>query len=390
MTHYLTRRSFLHTACLAALPLTVSLARLARADPPASAAAFPGLILRQKEPANLEFPFPTLDRFLTPNERFYVRNHFAMPKLDAAKWTLKVEGAVERPLELSYDDLKKLPAKTLTATLECAGNSRVFLVPKPTGVLWELGAVGTAEWTGVPLAVVLDRAGIKAGAVEVILEGADSGEVKDPPTSPGVIHFARSLPLEKARKPEVLLAYRMNGEDLPAAHGFPLRGVVAGWYGMASVKWLTRLIVTERPYLGYYQSLDYATWQRVNGLPTLVPITSLEVKAEIARPALDEVVTAGGTYRVHGAAWAGESEVTKVEVSGDGGRTWAEAKLLDKAVPFAWRLWEYEWHTPAKPGRVTVMARATDQRGRVQPAQHDPDRRHYLVSHILPIDVEVK
>src|SRR5205807_5819150 len=110
-------------------------------------------------------------------------------------------------------------------------------------------------WTGVPLAAVLERAGVKAGAVEVILEGADSGEVKDPPSSPGVIHFARSLPLEKARKPEVLLAYRMNGEELPAAHGFPLRAVVAGWYGMASVKWLTRLIVTEKPYVGYYQSL---------------------------------------------------------------------------------------------------------------------------------------
>src|SRR5262249_50532504 len=162
-----------------------------------------------------------------------------------------------------------------------------------------------------------------------------SGEVKDPPTSPGVIHFARSLPLEKARKPEVLLAYRMNGEELPPAHGFPLRAVVPGWYGMASVKWLTRVIVTERPYLGYYQSLDYTTWQRINGLPTLVPITALEVKAEVARPALDEVVAAGSTYRVHGAAWAGESEVAKVEVSGDGGRTWAEAKLLDKAVPFA-------------------------------------------------------
>jgi DMSO/TMAO reductase YedYZ molybdopterin-dependent catalytic subunit len=390
MKHHLTRRSFLHAAGLAALPLASGPGWLAGGEPPTAVAAFPGLITRQREPANLEFPFPTLDRFLTPNERFYVRNHFAMPKLDAATWKLKVEGAVERPLELSYGELKKIPAKTVTATLECAGNSRVFLVPRPSGVLWELGAVGTAEWTGVPLADLLERAGVKPGAVEVVLEGADSGEVKDPPTSPGVIPFARSLPLEKARKPEVLLAYRMNGEELPPTHGFPLRAVVAGWYGMASVKWLTRLIVTERPFAGYYQSLDYATWQRFNGLPTLVPITSLGVKAEVARPALDEVVAAGSTYRVHGAAWAGESEVAKVEVTGDGGRTWAEAKLLGKAVPFAWRLWEYEWHVPTKPSRVTVMARATDQNGHVQPAQHDPDHRHYLIDHVLPIDVEVR
>jgi DMSO/TMAO reductase YedYZ molybdopterin-dependent catalytic subunit len=388
MMHHLTRRSFLHAASLAAIPLTAGLDHLARAESPGP--VYPGLITRQKEPVNLEFSFPTLDRFLTPNERFYVRNHFAQPKLDVAKWALKVEGAVERPLELSYDELKKLPSKTVTATLECAGNSRVFLVPKPVGVLWELGAVGTAEWTGVPLATVLERAGIQANAVEVVLEGADAGEVKDPPQSPGAIHFARSLPLVKARQPEVLLAYRMNGEDLSPAHGFPLRAVVPGWYGMASIKWLTRIVVVERPFVGFFQSLDYTYWQRVNGLPTLVPITALEVKAEIARPALDEIVAADSTYRVHGAAWAGESEVTQVEVSCDGGRTWALAKLLDQAVPFAWRLWEHSWHTPTKPGRVTVMARATDKRGRTQPAQHDPDHRHYLVSHVLPIEVEVK
>src|SRR5262249_36189201 len=159
---------------------------------------------------NFEFPFPTLDSFLTPNNLFFIRSHFGVVKdIDLKSWRLKVEGAVERPLELSYDDLRQLPTRSQTAVLECSGNSRVFLVPRPEGVPWELGAVSNAEWAGVPLAAVLDRAGLKPEAVEVIFEGADSGEVpgnREEPKSPGVIPYARSLPLEKARKPEVLLA----------------------------------------------------------------------------------------------------------------------------------------------------------------------------------------
>ena len=157
-----------------------------------------------------------------------------------------------------YDQANELErAETVLATLECAGNSRVFLTPKPPGVLWELGAVGTAEWTGVPLAAVLEKAGVQGKAVEVILEGADSGEVKDPPTSPGVIHFARSLPLDKALDPNTLLAWRMNGELLTPRHGFPLRLVVPGWYGMASVKWLTRITVLDAPHTGYQNAQAY-------------------------------------------------------------------------------------------------------------------------------------
>ena len=221
---------------------------------------------------------------MTPNTRFYVRNHFVAPKLEARDWRLKVEGAVERPLELTYDDLLKMAPRTQTALLECAGNSRVFLTPKASGVAWELGAASNAEWAGVPLAALLDRAGVRGSAVEVILEGADAGEIKDEPKSPGKISFARSLPLDKARKPEVLLAHKMNGDDLPAAHGFPVRAVVPGWYGMASVKWLTRIVVADRPFQGYFQSLSYTSFERVNGLPSMVPVTELEVKAEVARP----------------------------------------------------------------------------------------------------------
>ncbi|HYT91641.1 MAG TPA: sulfite oxidase, partial [Gemmataceae bacterium] len=357
--------------------------------------AYPGLIIRVREPQNLEFPFPTLDRFLIPTERFYVRNHFATPYLNVEPgrpipiWRLRVEGAVERPLSLTYEEIRKLPSRTGAALLECAGNSRVFLVPRAHGLLWELGAVGTAEWTGVPLAAILDRAGVRKEAVEVILEGADSGEIRDPPSTPGVIHFARSLPLARARRPEVLLAYRMNGANLTPAHGFPLRAVVPGWYAMASIKWLTRIIVSERPFQGYFQTLDYSYFERVHGTPTLTPITELQVKALIARPTLNEVITANQMYRVHGAAWTGDSEVARVEVSTDGGQKWEAARLLDKPVAHAWRLWEYNWRTPAG-GRRTLMARATDKRGRTQPLKRDPDRRNYMISHVLPIDVEVR
>ncbi len=295
------RRTFVRgMVAAAALPFLSPLGagRVAGAEPespthPADAPAFPGLISREEEPQNLEFPFPTLDSFLTPNPRFYVRNHFAAPKLEARDWRLKVEGAVEHPLELTYDELLKMAPRTQTALLECAGNGRVFLTPKASGVAWELGAASNAEWAGVPLASVLDKAGVRGAAVEVILEGADAGEIKDEPKSPGKISFARSLPLEKARKPEVLLAHKMNGEDLPAAHGFPVRALVPGWYGMASVKWLTRIVVTDRPFQGYFQSLSYTSFERVNGLPSMVPVTELEVKAEVARPMRGEVVQAG-------------------------------------------------------------------------------------------------
>ena len=386
------RRTFLRGAVAAtALPFLPPLpaGRVAGAERPTDAAGFPGLIVREQEPQNLEFPFPTLDSLLTPNTRFYVRNHFVAPKLEARDWRLKVEGAVERPLELTYDDLLKMASRTQTALLECAGNGRVFLTPKASGVAWELGAASNAEWAGVPLAALLDRAGVRGSAVEVILEGADAGEIKDEPKSPGKISFARSLPLDKARKPEVLLAHKMNGDDLPAAHGFPVRAVVPGWYGMASVKWLTRVVVTDRPFQGYFQSLSYTSFERVNGLPSMVPVTELEVKAEVARPAHGEVVPSGADYRVHGAAWTGESEVAKVEVSTDGGKTWAEARLLGEATPFTWRLWEYAWR-PTEKGGATVMARATDKKGRTQPEKRDPDRRAYRISHVLPVEVEVR
>lgn len=347
------------------------------------------MIIREKEPENLEMPFGLLEGWVTPNEIFYIRSHFPVPQVDLAQWQLRVEGAVEKPLALRFDELRTLPTQTIPATLECAGNNRVFLVPKVKGTQWESGAVGNAEWTGVSLGEILRRARVKSSAVDVILEGADCGTLSEAPKPAGQIHYARSVPLGKAMD-GVLLALEMNGEPLTPSHGFPLRAIVPGWYGMAAVKWLQRIIVTEKPYDGYYQTVDYAFWQRSPAGISLVPISEMQVKAAIARPGINEVIPAGKPYAVAGAAWTAEAEIVKVELSADGGQSWTEASLGEEQARNSWRLWQWNWAVPAEPGRRTLMARATDSRGRTQPMERDLDRGTYQINHCLPIEIEIR
>ena len=347
-----------------------------------------GKIVRSEDPLNLEMPFETLDGFITPTKLFYVRTHFPIPEIDRNKWRLRIEGEVERPFEINYGELIKLESRTIPATLECAGNNRSFLEAKVKGVQWGLGAVGNAEWTGVPLSVLLDRAGVKSTAREIILEGADRGKPEDPKSPPGEMNFARSIPMKKAS--DVLLAYKMNDVDLPAENGFPVRAIVPGWYAVASIKWLKRIIVTDKPFNGYYQTLDYSYWRREGELAELVPLREMQIKAEIARPSEGETVPANSNVRVHGTAWTGDGEITKVEISSDDGATWNEAKLLGESKPNSWRLWEFNWKTPARAGKATLVARATDSNGRTQPIERDPDRGTYMINHLLPIEVEVR
>jgi len=348
-----------------------------------------GMIVREREPLNLEMPFGSLDGFITPVDRFFVRNHFSIPQIDVKTWRLKIEGEVETPLELTYDEVNKMESRTVAVTMECAGNGRAFLTPAAIGAQWERGAVSTAEWTGVLLAEVLGRAGLKGSVREVIFEGADRGEIEDPLGPAGNVHYTRSMSLKKATH-DVLLAFKMNGEELTPAHGAPLRVIVPGWYGMASVKWLTRIIASTQPFNGYYQTIDYAYWQRGPGAPTLVPITGMQVKAQIARPGFADAVRTGQTYRVQGAAWTSEAEITNVEISTNGGQTWQDAHLLGESIHNAWRLWDFDWQVPAKAGKASLLARATDSLGRTQPAERDENRRSYLVNHLLPIEVEVR
>src|SRR6266571_1567262 len=285
-----------------------------------------GQIVHGEDPLNLEMLFSTLNSSITPTKLFYVRSHFPIPAIDGDSWWLHVGGEVEKPFAMNYEDLRKLESLTVPVTLECAGNNRNFLEPKVKGVQWGLGAVGTAEWTGVPLSLLLDRAGMKPTGSDVIFEGADGGMLEDPKSPPGELRFARSIPAEKARH-DVLLAYKMNGSDLPPQHGFPLRAIVPGWYAMASIKWLQRIIVTDQPFSGYYQTIDYAYWKRRAEEPELAPVTELQIKAEIAKPAEGETVPANSSVRVYGAAWTSDGEITKVEVSSDDGASWNEAKL---------------------------------------------------------------
>jgi DMSO/TMAO reductase YedYZ molybdopterin-dependent catalytic subunit len=348
-----------------------------------------GLIIRQKQPTNLETPLDQVDSYLTPTELFYIRSHFPAPRLDLASYQLQIDGAVRNPLSLSYKQLRDMPSKTRVATLECAGNSRVFLVPQVAGAQWELGAVGNAEWTGVPLAALLERAGLEEDACEIVLEGADRGTPTEEPVPPGTISYARSLPRGKAIQGVVLIAYQMNGRDLPLDHGFPMRAIVPGHYGMASVKWLTHVQAVRQPFRGYWQTSDYGYWHYLEGKPVRGALGEMKLKSEIARPRVYETLAPNQVYKVSGVAWAGETDATGIAVSTDGGQTWAEAEFLDSVQKHAWRRWKFDWLTPKKPGRYMLLARAKDASGSVQPDKHDPNYGTYVINHPLPIEVFV-
>ena len=346
-----------------------------------------GLIVREDQPLNLESPFDLLDDLLTPNHLFYVRNHFPIPELDARAHQLSVTGAVKCPFTISYEDLLKMQPEIRTATLECAGNSGFFLSPPVEGVQWHSGAVGTAEWTGVPLSALLDRAGVNHDACEIVFEGADRGVPKEKPAPPREIHYARSIPLSKAR--ETLVAHAMNGQALSPEHGYPLRALVPGHYGMASVKWLSAIHVVTTPFQGYFQTTDYAYWNEIDtGNPERVPLGEMYLKSQIVRPQLDAIISADSCYKVTGAAWSA-GQVDTVEFSDDGGQTWREAQFLDPALPGVWRRWQFNWQVPSTPGLRTLQSRALDAQGNIQPERHDNRFGTYVIHHVLPVRVMI-
>jgi DMSO/TMAO reductase YedYZ molybdopterin-dependent catalytic subunit len=335
-------------------------------------------------PENSETPLDDVRSWVTPTRLFFVRNHFDVPALDPATWRLRVEGQVERPLALGWEELAAMPERTVFATVECAGNGRSFLRPRVDGVPWGAGAIGHAEWTGVPLRLVLQRAGVRPQAVEALFEGADWGSEPD---HPAPMQFARSLPLSKALDPDTLLVMRMNGELLDPNHGFPLRLFVPGWYGVASVKWLQRIELVDRPFQGYFQSVKYIVRRRIQETAEHVMLGAMAIKSEIIRPAVGATL-AVGSNRVFGVAWAGEDAVARVEVSTDGGETWGEAELLGPRARYSWTLWEYLWEV-AQPGAYTLMARATSTNGQTQPTEHDPLNGGYQIHFCRPTGVQV-
>lgn len=329
-------------------------------------------IVRSTNPPLEETPLGALDGLITPTRLHFIRNHFPSPSIDPESWRLVVDGEVDRPLDLSYADVRRLPSTSRPILIECAGNGRSRFSPQAEGTQWTDGAVSVAEWTGVPLGDVLRRAGIRPNAVHVVARGADAGNVE------------RGLPVDVALGPDTLLAYAMNGESLPADHGFPLRLVVPGWVGIASIKWLERLTVIPRPLEGPYQTVRYV----FDGpdYPDRPPATVLLVKSVIARPSPGDTVPAGPSL-VSGFAWSGSAGIVRVELSTDGGASWADARLLDPIDRRHWARWDFPWDPTA--GEYTLLSRATDETGAVQPADVPWNRLGYLYNASVPVPVGV-
>jgi DMSO/TMAO reductase YedYZ molybdopterin-dependent catalytic subunit len=325
----------------------------------------PQPITVETEPYNAETPLAALADFLTPAAAFYVRNHFAQPLLDPASWRLQVAGLVAQPLALTLAELRGFGERTLTVALECAGNGRKALNREVEGTPWGFGAAGTASFAGVPLRVVLDRADVQTGAQELVFAGADSGQV-----APGrQEQYARSLPLAVAHHTDTLLAWAMNDEPLTRAHGAPVRLVVPGWYGMASVKWLTEITARATAFTGYFQAERYVYVDEDgspnHGAPDRVPVTTMRVRSVIASPAAGERLPLG-PIEIRGSAWAGGTSVAHVEISYDAGLGWHRAELSPPPSAHGAASWRYRWY-PEAPGEYVLMARAGDTAGRCQP-----------------------
>ena len=308
---------------------------------------------------------------IVPTEQFFMRSNGPIPVIEPDAWRLSITGGVERALELNLDELQAMPRRTLTAFLECAGNGRTRFDPIPEGTPWQNDAAGNAIWDGVPLAAVLDLAGVQGGAVDVVAQGGDFPEMR------------RGLPLAVARDPDTLLVLRMNGKPLPVAHGGPVRLLVPGWAGIASTKWLTGLTVLDRSFDGFWNTDNYVVWTD-DGTP-LRPVTEMPVKSIISTPGANTMLTEGPN-RIAGYAWSGYGAIDRVEVSTDGGETWQFAEL-ERAGRRAWVRFAYTWK--ATPGRYRLMARATDERRLRQPGSAAWNAKGYGQNGIQGITVSV-
>lgn len=337
------------------------------------------LLVRQETPFNAETTLRSLAGVITPTESFFVRSHFATP----ADWNgLTVSGAVETPLKLTVEEIKSFPSRTLSVTIECAGNGRAFLDPPAAGVQWELGAVATAEWYGVPLSLLLDRAGMTAEAVEIVFRGADSGLLAH---SNLPLTFERSLSVLDATHQDVLVAYEMNGLPLTPAHGAPVRLVVPGWYGMASVKWLACIEVVTEPFLGHFQVEDYVI---VGPDGHVDPCRTIQPRAVTVAPKPGDLIQSG-SVRVRGYCWAGTAEVVSVELTADAGQTWQTCALSPSTGAYTWRQWGCEWKPPGI-GRFHLIARARDASGMIQPTGPVWNPLGYANNGAEPVTIEVR
>ena len=313
---------------------------------------------------NHGMPLEALAYDVTPVGMHYLLIHYDVPLVDTATWRLEVDGAVDRPVSLTLDDLRARATVTREITFECAGNGRALLDPRPISQPWLNEAIGTGSWTGTPLKSLLVDAGLADGAVEVLFTGLDRGIEGDVEQA-----YERSLPLAEALGDDVLLAWGMNGAPLPPQHGFPLRLVVPGWYGMTNVKWLSRVTVLEQPFTGYQNARGYRLRQDPDEEGE--PVDRMVVRALMTPPGIPDFATRRRfaerrPYTITGRAWSGAGAIEAVEVSADGGATWAPADLAPAPGPHAWQRWTFEWE-PDAPGDHELCCRATDSAGNRQP-----------------------
>jgi sulfane dehydrogenase subunit SoxC len=359
----------------------------ATAELPASLTTDPGISRGELELAarNHGMPLEALSLEVTPVGLHYLLIHYDVPIVDPATWRLAIDGAVARPLELSLDDLRARPSVTHRVTLECAGNGRARLSPRAISQPWLNHAIGTGSWTGVPLADLLDEAVPTDAAVELVFTGADRG------VEGGVAqHYQRSLTLTQARREGVVLAYALNDAPLPPQHGAPVRLVVPGWYGMASVKWLRRVEAVTVPFDGYQQTTAYR-WRATPDDPG-TPMREIRVQSMLQPPGVPDFATRrrflpAGPTTLAGRAWSGHGPVTDVAVSTDGGETWREATLEPPPGPHAWQRFSVTWDAPV--GRHELCSRATDAAGRTQPLEPEWNVGGYGGNAVHRVDVEV-
>jgi sulfane dehydrogenase subunit SoxC len=335
---------------------------------------------------NHALPLEALREPLTPAGLHYLLIHYDIPAVDAASWRLQIDGAVEHPLTLSLDDLRARDAVTRPVTLECAGNGRALLAPRPISQPWLAEAIGTAEWTGVALGPLLREAGLHDDAIEILFTGMDRG------IEGGVEQaYQRSLPRAEALGDDALLAHAMGGAPLPPQHGFPLRLVIAGWYGMAHVKWLTTITALTEPFDGYQQTVGYRMYD-ADGVAG-EPVTRIMPRSLTVPPGIPDFFTRArtldaGPCTLRGRAWSGWAPITRVEVSVDGGATWGEAALDAPLGKRAWGGWSFAWD--AGPGEHVISSRATDGDGNVQPLDAPWNLKGYANNAVERIPVTVR
>jgi sulfite oxidase len=367
-------------AALLALPA------LGRCQEPITIPGKRTMLVHNDRPEDLETRLADLNTWITPNDVFFVRQHLPRPTTNEATHRMALAGRVNKQMELSVAELRRLPQYTVAATLECTGNARGFFRPRVPGVQWGRGAIGNAEWSGPRLSDVLKLAEADGNAAWVTVDGADVGVAKTP-------DFIRSMQMKKALHPATLLALNMNGEPLPDLHGFPVRLVVPGWDGTSWVKWVTSLTVTNEPDSGFFMNPAYRFPKHAVAPGTAANAADLEiieampVKSYITSPADQDRIDLGPLV-LRGVAWAGEQRVAQVEISTDAGRHWTDAQLSPKNLPFAWRLWSLNW-TPPKTGYFTILSRATDSAGNVQPVAATWNPSGYLYNAIDQIGVLV-